>query len=124
MNEKRKFRQVSIAEVLVWPLPALLAAFAHLYAYPKAGMSGSGPGFHIALMNEETITAQQAWHFINSLLPYPFLLYALLLVTVFALLRMKHVRVLYRIAVFVLLAVPGFWYFTIEAYLGGKLLKL
>ncbi len=124
MNEKRKrFWQVSIGEALVWPLPALLAAFAHLYAFPKAGMLGTGPGCHLALMNDKTISAQRAWHFVDSL-PYPFLLYALLLIAFFLLLRMKHVRVPYRIAVFVLLAIPGLWYFKVESYLGGKIMTL
>src|SRR3990172_7634405 len=117
MNKAQKrFWQVPIGEALVWPLPALLAGFAHAYAFPKALMTGTGPGFRIALMNQETITAQQAWHFVNSLF-HPFLLYGLLLFATYLLLRMRHVRVSYRIIVFVLLALPGLWYFKVESYL-------
>jgi hypothetical protein len=110
----------TIAEFLVWPLPALLAAFAHLFALPKAHiMSGPGPGWNLVIVNEETINAQLIWWFVDSL-PHPFLLYAMILLAVLIILRMRHVCFLYRIIILVLLSIPGLWYFNIESYLGGK----
>ena len=120
-RKTKKFWRVSIGEALAWLLPAFLAAIAHLFAFPKAELSGTGPGIHLLNMNEETITAQQAWHFANAP-PYPLLLYALFLFAVFLLLQAKQVHVLYRIVVFILFAIPGLWYFNMELYLGGKLL--
>jgi hypothetical protein len=121
MDEKRKISwAASIGEFLIWILPALLAAFAHLFAFPIARiMSGPGPGWHLILMNEKTINAQLIWLFVDSL-PHPFLLYAMILLALLFMLRMTHVPFLYRIIVLVLLSIPGLWYFNIESYLGGK----
>lgn len=124
MNKKRKpFWRVPIGEAVLWPLPALLAAFSHVYAMPKASMSGTGPGFRIALMNEETVAAQCAWHFVDSL-PWPFLIYAALLVMVYALCRLRHIRIPYRIIIFVGMALPGLWYFKMQSYLAGKIMTI
>ncbi|MGA2060697.1 MAG: hypothetical protein ABSG67_09475 [Thermoguttaceae bacterium] len=104
----------------MWILPALLAAFAHLFAFPIARiMSGPGPGWHLIIMNEKTTNAQLIWWFVESL-PHPFLLYAIMLLAVLFMLRMLHVRFIYRIIILVLYSIPGLWYFNIESYLGGK----
>jgi hypothetical protein len=121
-NQNKKFWAIPIGEPLVWLLPAAVAGLSHLFAWPKAGLSGSGPGMHIALMNERTIFAQKAWRFVDSL-PYPFVAYAVLLFAVFVVLRVKHVGGLYRAAAFILLAVPGLWYFRQAVYLGGKFIN-
>ena len=122
-REKKRFGRLPVGEAVVWLLPAFLGAFAHLYAFPKAGMSDAGPGIHIALMNNQTIMAQQVWQFVDSLY-HPFLLYGILLLAVFLLLRMGHIPVLYRVVILVSLAIPGLWYFRTAFYLGGKIIIL
>jgi hypothetical protein len=124
MNESRKqFWQKPIGEALIWPLPAIAAWGAHLYAFPKAHMSDAGPGFYIALMNQKTIKAQHAWHFVDSLF-HPFLLYGLFLFAIYLLFRGRRICLSYRIIGFVILALPGFWYFSIASCLGGKIMAL
>lgn len=123
MAPRKCFWQVPVGEPLAWLLPALLAGIGHLYAFPKADLIGAGPGVHIVNMDEETIAAQRAWQFVDSL-PTPFVLYGLVLLCVCLLCRVWQVRVPYRILLLVALALPGLWYFKVESYLGGKFITL
>jgi len=120
--EKTPSRWLLLSEALLWHAPLLLALVGHIYAYPKADLGSTGPGFHIALMNDETIRAQLIWHRLAEHY-WLFILYGAILVGSFITLRIVHIHGLFRFIIFVPLAVPGLWYFKIMAYLGGKLLK-
>ena len=84
-------------------------------------MSGTGPGFHIALMNVETVRAQEAWRFLNAHW-WLFIVYGVALMSACVLLKAKAVWWPIRLGVFAALAIPGLWYFLLSSYLGGKLL--
>jgi len=122
MDEKPKSQwHTRIGEPICWVLPSLLAGIGHMYAAPKAGMTGVGPGIHIALMNDRTLATQRLWHLVNSL-PCPFILYGCGLTLVLLLLRSMRVRTLWRTVAGISLAVPGFWYFLEASFLGGKII--
>ena len=108
---------------LLWPVPALLAALGHLYAWPKAYMRGTGPGLDIALMNERTARAQRLWHMVDAW-PAVLVLYGVLLVGAALLMRKWHQRLWVSAVTWIVLAIPGLWYFLKIAYLGGKVLIL
>ena len=112
-----------VGELIVWLLPVPLALAGHLYAWPKAELSGRGPGWHIMLMNDETVRAQQAWRFLNSNW-WLFIAYGVLLAATCVLLKVKAVWWPVRLGIFAVLAIPGFWYLGLSSYLGGKFLGL
>jgi hypothetical protein len=116
-----------VAEFFLWLLPLVLALMGHVYAWPKAFLLGSGPGFDIMNMNmnmnRKTIRAQQAWHFLNTNWPL-FVAYGAVLLVTCALLRRRGVQWPARLLVLVALAVPGLWYWSLSSYLGGKLLGM
>lgn len=121
--EKKPIPCCLLSEACLWLAPLLLALTGHLFATGKADLGDTGPGFHIALMNDETIRDQQIWHLFSEHY-WLFILYGTLLMGSFIALRMMHIRGAFRFTVFVLLASPGIWYFGIMSYLGGKILTL
>jgi len=112
-----------VGEVVLWLVPLALALMGHLYAWPKAYLSETGPGWRILIMNEETVRAQEAWRFLNSnwLL---FVAYGAALMTTCLVLKVKRVWWPVRFAIFAVMAVPGLWYYSLASYLGGKFLGL
>ena len=119
----KRFWQVPVGEALLWLAPLFLALMGHLYAFPKAGLAGVGPGFHIALMNERTVRAQAMWHVLAESW-WLFVLYGVLLLGTHVALRIRKVPLWIRGPVLVVMAVPGVWYSGEAGYLGGKLLSL
>ncbi|MCX5649203.1 MAG: hypothetical protein NTX40_08930 [Planctomycetota bacterium] len=119
--EKKPIRWLALSEALLWLAPLLLALVGHICAYPKADLGATGPGFHIALMNDQTIRAQRIWHTFSENY-WLFILYGVLLVGSFITLRILHIHGAFRFIIFVPLAIPGLWYLKIMAYLAGKLL--
>jgi hypothetical protein len=81
----------------------------------------TGPGLHIALVNDRTIRAQKLCVMLSQHW-WIFVLYGILLVAAFGILRMKRVHVAVRAVVLLVMATPGLWYFVQASYLGGKLL--
>ena len=118
-----RFWRVPIGETIVWPTPVLLSLMGHIYAFPKAGLGGTGPGWHIALLNDRTILSQHVWHVLSRHC-WLFIANALVLIGIFVLLRIRHVPFWVRVLIFLVMAMPGFWYSWEMAYLGGKLLFL
>jgi hypothetical protein len=112
----------SCGEALLWLLPAGLALLGHVAALPKALLSDRGPGVHI-VMNERTELAQAAWRMLSSCW-WLFAMYALLLLNVYALLKVKRIRLCLRVAILAILASPGLYYFWLSSYLAGKVLRL
>lgn len=117
-NTDKQFWTWSIGEVILWVLPAPIAAWGHVYASSKAGLP---PAAYI-MWNERTARANFVWTFVDDWTSVLWL-YALLLLAVFALFRILRVRLWVRLMVAVALAVPGLWYFGETAYLGGKFLN-
>jgi len=113
----------SCGEALLWLLPAGLALLGHVAALPKARLSDRGPGFYIVLMNERTELAQAAWRMLSSCW-WLFAVYALLLLSVYALLKVKRIRLCLRVAILAILASPGLYYFWLSSYLAGKVLLI
>jgi hypothetical protein len=122
VSTKVSIGRLPVGEFLLWLLPLLLALAGHLYAWPKADLSDTGPGWRIQIMNERTLRAQRAWHVLNSNWAL-FVVYGAVLVTTFVLLRVKAAPWPVRLGIFAALAIPGFWYFALSSYLGGKLLS-
>jgi len=108
-------------EAVLWLLPVALALVGHLFAWPKAGLSGAGPGLYIVNMNEQTVRAQETWHSLNSYW-WLFLAYAAVLVGTCILLKVRAVWWPARLAILAALAVPGLWYANLSSYLGGKII--
>ncbi len=112
-----------VAELVAWALPLLLVVLGHSFARTKANMSDSGPGFHIALMTDRTLHAQQLWHYVNER-PWLFILYGGLLAIVLSTLILSSVPTPYRWLCWVVVTLPGLWYFQETAYLGAKVLSI
>jgi hypothetical protein len=109
-----------VIESTLWLLPLALALLGHFTAWPKAGLSDAGPGFHI-MMNERTVRAQDAWHFLNSHW-WLLIVYGVLLVGVCLLEKAQSLWWPLRLATLAVLAIPGLWYFRLTVYLGNKVL--
>ena len=103
-------------EFIVWLLPVALALMGHFYAWPKAAISDTGPAWR----TEKTVRAQEAWRFLSSSW-WLFITYGVVLATTCVLLKVKAVWWPVRLGIFAVLAIPGFWYFGLATYLGGKL---
>jgi hypothetical protein len=111
------------AELVLWLLPLALALSGHLFGWTKADLPVGGPGLHIGNLNDGTLRAQQAWHFLNTNWPL-FVAYGVVLLVTFGLLKRRGVRWPVRLAVFAVLAIPGLWYCSLSSYLGAKLLGM
>jgi hypothetical protein len=109
-----------VGECFLWISPDVLALVGHWYGWQKANLPGSGPGLHLA-GNDRTRVAQEMAHFVAERM-WVFGLYGALLLIACFVLRSCRVRFPYRLIAWIILSIPGFWYFKEMAYLGGKIL--
>jgi hypothetical protein len=109
-----------VRECFLWIFPGVVAVLGHCYGWQKANLPGSGPGLHIA-WNDRTRIAVGLAHFVAERL-WVFGLYGALLLIACFVLRSCRFRFPYRLVAWIILSLPGFWYFKEMAYLGGKLL--
>jgi len=117
--EKKHFWQQPIGSAGLWPAPLVLALMGHLAAWPKFMLQGN-----FLLMNAQTERVLRLWWFVSEHTLWLFVGYASVLVAVFLILRVLRSAGWIIAIVFVLLALPGFWYFMEMSYLWGKLITL
>jgi hypothetical protein len=100
--------------------PAASAIFGHFYGGFKANLPGVGPGLHI-WRNDATEAAIRHWNYFEAN-QWLFAIYGALLLATCLFLLWRNVRFHLRVLSWIVLSIPGIWYLTKMAYLGGKIL--